>query len=176
MTNAELLKRIALPSGEAVRVDEPGLPTKDILFADPYNEEKLLKIAAPIKWAYAIGVINVHREGKSIRDTIRLDQLPWLVKHEEFAYYMVNSGRKGVVRRGEAIDIELRELEADVVILAPIVNERAVIGIKEYLLPPYPVDLLEERIAKTRVDGTLLIYADGSFQELKARRDEFIEL
>ncbi|MEM0239059.1 MAG: Sip1-related alpha-galactosidase, partial [Ignisphaera sp.] len=51
-TNIDLLKKIVLPSGETVKVDEPGLPTKDILFRDPYNENVLLKIASRIRDSY----------------------------------------------------------------------------------------------------------------------------
>ncbi|MET1159536.1 MAG: Sip1-related alpha-galactosidase [Thermoprotei archaeon] len=175
-TNVELLKRIVLPGGEVVTVDEPGVPTRDILFRDPYTEEKLLKIAAPVKWAYAVGVINVHRDGKTIRDTISLEILPHDLGYEEYAYYLVNSGEKGILGRGDRIVIELSELEADIVILAPVRSGKAVIGLREYLLPPYPVDMVEPNRVVVRAKGTLLYYADGEFREIVVEQGKIVDI
>ncbi|MEM0249075.1 MAG: Sip1-related alpha-galactosidase, partial [Ignisphaera sp.] len=168
-TNIDLLKKIVLPSGETVKVDEPGLPTKDILFRDPYNENVLLKIASRIRDSYALAVMNVNRDGVEIEERVNLDVLPYSIADERYAYYMVFSGKKGVIDKNERVDIKLKELEAEVIIFTPIENEKAVIGLKEYVLPPYPITVYRlgnKVFVTTKASGTLVYYTNGVFKEV----------
>ncbi|MEL9940713.1 MAG: Sip1-related alpha-galactosidase [Ignisphaera sp.] len=178
-TNIDLLKKIVLPSGETVKVDEPGLPTKDILFRDPYNENVLLKIASRIRDSYVLAIMNVNRDGIEIEERVGLDVLPYSIADGRYVYYMVFSGKRGVIDRSERVDIKLKELEAEVVVFTPIENEKAVIGLKEYVLPPYPIMIykLGNRVfVKAKTFGTLVYYANGVFKEAIVGEGQVLEM
>ncbi|MDK6028951.1 Sip1-related alpha-galactosidase [Ignisphaera sp. 4213-co] len=178
-TNVELLKRIVLPNGETVKVDEPGLPTKDILFKDPYNEKTLLKIASKVGNSYVIALVNVNREGVEIEESIGLDIMPYSIQGKKYAYYMVLSNKMGVVESNEKISVKLKELEAEIIVFAPIENEKSVIGLKEYLLPPYPIEihkLNNKLIIKSKASGTLLYYVNGQFKEMYVSEKHVVEI
>ncbi len=178
-TNVELIKRIVLDNGEAIRVSEPGLPTRDILFRDPYNEPILLKIASRVGDAYVLALFNVYREGIEIAEDISLNILPYKVEHDRYTYYMVFSGRRGTIGRGESINVSLKELETEVVVITPIKSGRAVIGLKEYILPPYPIESMwykDKVYVKSKALGTLIYYIDGEFRETAIERNQIIEL
>ena len=169
-SDVSLLRMITLPDGEAVRVDEPGLPTRDMLFKDPYNEKVLLKIASRSKHTYAIAIMNVNREGAEIEDELSLEHLPYEVKEQSYAYYMVFSGKWGIATARDRIKVALKELETEVAIFAPLRNEKAVIGLKEFILPPYPIDVAEsgdKLFIKSRADGTLIYIENNSLQQTR---------
>lgn len=168
-----LLKMIVLPSGEVVRADEPGLPTRDILFRDPYNERVLLKIASRSRHAHAVALMNVNREGVEIEDEVSLEFLPHPVEEQLYAYYMVFSGKWGVASARDRLRVSLKELEAEVIIFAPLRNGKAVIGLKEYILPPYPIELTnaDNRLCiRSRASGTLLYVEDSSLRQAEVQR------
>ncbi len=175
-TDIDLLKRIVLPNGESVSVDEPGLPTRDMIHEDPYSSRKLLKIASPVKWAWAVGVVNINREGQEVNDNISVEILPRDPGWKDYIYYTVLGRRRGVMRRGEKLEISLKELEAEIVILSPITDGKGVVGLMEYLVPPYPIDMLPDGRVKARAPGTLVYYKDGRFVEARFSEGEAIEI
>ncbi|MEM1611429.1 MAG: Sip1-related alpha-galactosidase [Sulfolobales archaeon] len=175
-TNIEVIRKIVMPNGELVSPDEPGLPTRDIIYEDPYLSRKMLKIAAPVRWGWAVGAININRDGVEEVDHISVEILPRDPGWNEYIYYMAIKGEKGVLRRGEKLEISLKELEAEVIILAPISRGKAVIGLKEYLLPPYPIDLLPDGSLRARAPGTLVYYVDGAFRETSLSSEEVIRI
>ncbi|MEM2687481.1 MAG: raffinose synthase, partial [Thermoproteota archaeon] len=72
------------------------------------------------------------------------------------------------------------ELEVEVINLVPVEDRKAVLGLKEYLLPRFPVRVLrlpEGRIlAESLVSGTLLYYVDGAFNESEVREGSLMEI
>jgi hypothetical protein len=178
-TDVELIKRFVLENGEITRVDEPGLPTRDILLRDPYNEKTLLKVASRIRDTYLLALFNVNKEGAEISEDIPLDILPYELKHDRYAYYMVFSGRRGAVDRDGKIKIDLKELETEILVIAPIENGKAVIGLKEYMLPPYPLKVTKTKnriYIELRAPGTLIYYTDGEFKEIASEKNQVIEI
>ena len=176
-TNIELLRRIVLSDGEIIRVDEPGLPTRDILFKDPYNNNVLLKIVAPIKWAWAVAIVNINRRGDMIREFFSIDLLPKDPGYDEYVFYKVFSGEKKFIRRNDRVEITLKELEGELLILSPVEEDIGVIGVVDYLLPPYPIEVVERfRRIRSLVRGRLLYYFKGSFYEKYVEPTKIIEL
>lgn len=179
-TDIALLKRFTLPNGRLVRVDRPALPTKDVLFRDPYNEQILLKIASETNGSISIAAFNVNRSGGKIEDSLSLDSLPFPVKHVDYAYYKTFSGEKGVLKQNEELPISLKESDVEVVNLAPIEDCKSVIGLKEYLLPRFPIKTLKLQDGKTLVEslapGTLLYYVNGAFNESEVIEGSIIEI
>ncbi len=178
-TDVELLKRIVLPTGEVVRVDEPGIPTRDILLRDPYNEPILLKIASKVGNCIALALFNINRNDIDIGEDISLDILPYTIDHEKYVYYKVFTGERGVMDRSGRIRIVLKPLETEIIVFSPIDNEKSVIGLKEYLLPPYPIEIISidnKIIIKPKASGTLIYYRDGRFIEQLVNRNQIVEL
>jgi len=177
-TNAELLRKIVLPSGEIVRVDEPGRPTRDILFRDPYNEPVALKISSSVKGVPVVAVLNVYKGSRDVRSVLRLEDLP-IPLHGTYAYYAVLHGIGGILREGDELEITVSECRGEVVVLAPITNGVAVIGLAEFLLPPYPIEVtrFKDRLyVRSTVEGTLVIFRRDRFERLKVSAEETIEV
>jgi len=179
-TNIDLLKRFVLPDGRLIRVDEPALPTKDVLFRDPYNDPLLLKVASRVKESILIAAFNVNRKGERIEDFISLDALPFNIKREDYAYYKLFKDEYGLLRSGENLKLSLNELDVEIISLAPVENNRAVIGLKEYFVPRYPINLYRSEgkriLVESMAEGTLLYYADGSFSEVKVKEGTVTEI
>ncbi|MEM4868288.1 MAG: Sip1-related alpha-galactosidase [Ignisphaera sp.] len=169
-TDVELLKKIVLPDGDVVRVDEPASPTKDVLFSDPYNEDVLLKIASRCRGFPVVAVFNINREGITITDSISLKHLPFNVEPGLYAYYSVFTGRCGIMDSSDNLEITLGELEVDIYVFSKVIDGNAIIGLKEYILPPYPMttySIKEKNIsAKFKVQGTVVALINGLFNEI----------
>lgn len=178
-TNVELVKMMTLDNGELVKVDEPGTITRDILFKDPYNDTVLLKIAGRIRDYIALSLFNVNREGVEIEEDVNLEVIPYRFTHKEYAYYKVFSKEKGVITKNSSIKVRLGELDVEVVILAPIENKKSVIGLKEFVLPPYPIEIvrgLNRFYVIPRASGTLLYYSGGEFYEEYVEKNRIVEV
>ena len=177
-TNVELIKWITLSDGEVVRVDEPAVPTRDILFRDPYNEAVLLKLASTVNGYPAVAFMNINRDGIRISEEFKLANLPMRL-NGQYAYYKVLSGEWGVVKAEDSIKVELGELEAEIVVLAPLIGGKAVLGIAEKVLPPYPISSTSingRLIVKARDHGTLLYVKDGRLNRMPVKAGEAVEI
>jgi hypothetical protein len=179
-TNIDLLKRFVLPDGRLIKVDEPALPTKDVLFRDPYNEPILLKIASRVKESILVAVFNVNRKGGRIEDSISLNALPFNIKRGDYAYHKLFKDECGLLKSGENLRLSLDELDVEIISLAPVENNRAVIGLKEYFVPRYPISLCKSKggaiLVESKAEGTLLYYANGSFSEVRVKEGTLSEI
>jgi len=177
-TDMSLLKCFVLSDGRLIRVDEPALPSKDVLFKDPYNEPVLLKVASKAGEGIAVAVFNVNREGRRIEDSLTLDMLPFKVERGEYAYYKVFKNECGLLKTNGKLDFSLGELDVEVVTLAPVKNGKAVIGLKEYILPSALVRVLEtingKILVKAEASGTLIYYANGAFNEVEVKEGSIV--
>ncbi|MFB6490329.1 MAG: Sip1-related alpha-galactosidase [Thermoproteus sp. AZ2] len=126
--NVELLRMAVLPSGETVKVDQPAVPTRDILFRSPYKGEALLKLASTVRGKPAVALCNIAE--RRLAERLRLESLPYEVAGD-YVYYKVFAREGG---RG-AVEVELEPLDCEVVVLSP----PGLVGLAEYILPPYPV-------------------------------------
>ncbi|MGC9169504.1 MAG: Sip1-related alpha-galactosidase [Thermoproteus sp.] len=129
-TNADLLKMAVLPNGEVVRVDFPAVPTRDVLFDNPYRGRRLLKLASTVRGKAAVAICNV--SDRRAADFLSAGSLPFEYVPE--VYYKVFSREGGRLQSG-GVEVELEPLDCEVVIL----SRAGLIGLAEYILPPYPV-------------------------------------
>ncbi|MCX8161999.1 MAG: raffinose synthase [Candidatus Bathyarchaeota archaeon] len=172
-SDLDTLRKVSLPDGRVVRVDRPGLPTRDLLFRDPYNEPVVLKVASTVKGYTTVALFNVYKDGNTLDGRVKLDILPFKVEEREYLCYRVFDGSYETMKPEGEVNISLKELEAEILILAPIYDGGAVIGLKDYLLPPYPVRIVRidrELIVESEVPGTLLYYTDGILDEMKIEK------
>ncbi|BFI75929.1 Alpha-galactosidase [Sulfurisphaera ohwakuensis] len=159
-TNVELLKSVLLPNGEIVRVDEPGTITPDLLFKNPLKDDVLLKIRSKVKGYDAIAFFNVNE--KEIEEVYKTDK--------EAIYYKVFSGELG---KGD-IKVKLKELEAEIVIILP--KGRNIVGLKEYLLPPYPIEIIGNNRVYSKANGTLVYIKDSTKKEISVQAEEIVSI
>ncbi|MCY0859206.1 MAG: Sip1-related alpha-galactosidase [Sulfolobaceae archaeon] len=155
-TNVELLRRAVLPNGEVVKVDFPALPIKDILFINILKENKMLKVASKTRGVPVVALCNLR--GKRLEDSVYLKHLPYQVDFEPTVFYKFFKEEGGLVK-DDKIDVELEDGDCEVVV----VSTPGLIGLKEYILPPYPVI-----DGKPIVSGTLVqVDHDGKTSFLK---------
>jgi hypothetical protein len=126
----------------------------------------------------AVAVFNVNREGRRIEDSLTLDMLPFKVERGEYAYYKVFKNECGLLKTNGKLDFSLGELDVEVVTLAPVKNGKAVIGLKEYILPSALVRVLEtvngKILVKAEASGTLIYYANGAFNEVEVKEGSIV--
>ena len=156
-TEVKLLRRVLLSNGEVVRLDSPGVVTEDLLFKNPMKEEVLLKIRGTVRGYVAIAFFNLNDH--EIEEEFDIEQSKW--------YYKVFSSEFGFGK----FKMKLKELDSEVVII----GDKPLIGLKEYLLPPYPLELVNEKTVVTRAEGTLL-YFNGGLKEVKVKEGSIVSV
>jgi len=86
----------------------------------------------------------------------------------------------GSLRQGEGVKVRLRELETEVILFPKVVGGKAVIGIEGLILPPYPIEVLEEseKAIKLRsaIDGKLVSLAQGQLKQTPVLANKVVEL
>ncbi len=160
-TNVELLDKVTI-SGKLLTVDFPGLITKDIIFSNPFAEDKLLKIASKANGIPVIAAVNVNKDEKRIVDTLRAEDLPYTVD-KSMMYYKVIKEEHGYL---EDLKIDLGEMESEIIVLG---KKGTPIGLKEYLLPPSTM-----KDKEMLASGTLIII-DDEVKEVKVREGTKID-
>ncbi|AOL16378.1 alpha-galactosidase [Sulfolobus sp. A20] len=160
-TNIELLKKVQLPDGEIIRVEEPATITADLLFKNPLEDKVLLKLVGRVNGYKTIAFFNLNTSYvEESYEEISKDEL----------YYKVFSGELGKGR----LKIGLNELETEVVIILP--KNRSVIGLKEYILPPASIKVIDEKTVIPKDNGSLLYIKDNGLKEIRVKKDEIISI
>ncbi|KAL6606724.1 hypothetical protein ACP70R_042377 [Stipagrostis hirtigluma subsp. patula] len=176
--NFELLKKIVLPDGSALRARLPGRPTKDCLFSDPARDGvSLLKIWNMNKFTGVLGVYNCQGaawssvEKKNIFHQTGSEALTCGVKGSDVhliseaatdpewngdcAVYRHASGDLVVLRNDTALPISLKVLEHEILTVSPIKD----------LAPGYrfaPIGLVDMFNSGGAVEGLTYHLLDGA--------------
>ena len=122
-----VLEKLVLPNGLVLRAEEPGRPTRDCLFADPTNEDVLLKIWNIVGNDRDCGLIGAFhaRYGEgigAITGVVRPSDVPE-IEGERFAVFAHHANELRVLRYDEAWEIALEPLTAEVFTIVPIDEE-----------------------------------------------------
>jgi raffinose synthase len=134
--NFDVLRKLVLPDGSVLRGEYPGRPTRDCLFADPTNENVLLKIWNRVKTSGEGGIIGAFhaRYGEGIgpiSGMIRPSDVggePELLG-KRFAVFAHHANELRVLGRDEAWEITLDPLTAEVFSVAPVDDDYHAIGV-----------------------------------------------
>jgi len=173
-TDVKLLNMLMLPNGDVTRVDFPAIPTRDILFDNPYTSGKLLKLASRANGVPAVAAFNVSKEDEELEDTIELDDLPFKIDEENVIYYMVFARKGGKLDNG--VKLKLKPLDCEIVLLKS-VKDRYPLGLEDFILPPCAISYVTPSIIMSKAAGKLIIVdKDGKISLRDVKRDEIVDL
>jgi raffinose synthase len=129
-----LLRKLVLSDGSVLRARHPGRPTRDCLFEDTLSLPVLFKIWNENECSAVIGAFNArYREGGDpILGALSPSDVPTLTG-DDFAVYRHHAATLARARRLETVPLTLDTLEAEVVIIAPIADGFAALGLADML-------------------------------------------
>ncbi|MFC5529744.1 Sip1-related alpha-galactosidase [Cohnella yongneupensis] len=128
MQNFDILDRLTVGDGEALRCDEPALPAADCLFVDCYEEPRLLKIVNRTGSAGLLGLFHCYRHGGEIEGAWKPSDIPGL-EGERFAVYRNRAATLQVMGPDESGATVLGAAEYEIVSCTPIRDGLAPIGL-----------------------------------------------
>jgi raffinose synthase len=130
----ELLKRLVLSDGRALRAQDVGVPTRDSLFVDPTTEPVLFKVVNRNACGWVLGIFNTrHVEGDNLlRGSLQASDIPG-VSGDDFAVHLQRSGQLLRVTRDQAVPLQLDSLEAEVATLVALDGGVAALGLADKL-------------------------------------------
>jgi raffinose synthase len=130
----ELLKRLVLSDGRALRALDVGVPTRDSLFVDPTTEAALFKVVNRNPCGWVLGVFNTrHVEGDNLLSgSLRVADVPG-ISGDDFAVYLQRSGQLLRVTRDQAVPLQLDSLEAEVATLVLLDGGVGALGLADKL-------------------------------------------
>lgn len=161
----EVLMPLVLSDGKILRCERPATPTLDCFAEDPRVSGKIFKIQNLAGNSGALAVFNLDPHEVETSGTISPDDIPGL-DGEKFAVYEHLTGEAFTMAKGERKVLTLKNRdEFKLYTFTPIVDEFAVIGLKDKFMSPLTVKSVNGRNYELYEEGTCLVYEDGSFIE-----------
>jgi raffinose synthase len=179
--NFALLRKMVCSDGSILRCANPGLPTRDCVFANPLTEEVLLKIfnrvGAGDSGGGVVGVFNCRYEAEeakrqSIAGHVSAADVVGL-KGEEFLLYLHNADTIEVVGREDEIALTLGQGEWEIATFVPIPADGfAPLGLLDKLNTGQAVSAVERSGSTARVHlrdaGKFAAYCEHAPKSLHA--------
>jgi raffinose synthase len=141
----ELLRRLIGADGRVLRLDGPGLPSRDSLFADPEHQAVALKVRGRISRpgmpsAGMVAAFNVNGRAESVSGQLRVDDVEGLAAKGPVAVYQRGACSTHVLSAGRsAVGFRVSGLQPELFTLAPISRGAAVFGLLDKYLGPAAV-------------------------------------
>ncbi len=158
-TKAEVLKPLAFSDGKLPLPDSPALPTKDIIFRDPFNESVPLKIftyvdVPGIGKYYLLAAFNINRDD-AVED-LKVD--PSVFMDKEYIVYEYFSKRY----YDSVIEEKLGPHETKLYVIAPVKGWLTPIGSSNIYVMPRALEYVyvteDEAILRIYEEGNLVLY------------------
>ncbi|WHX99769.1 Sip1-related alpha-galactosidase [Neobacillus sp. DY30] len=127
-TNPEMIWPLVYKDGRIIRCDQPGVPTEDCLFIDPFKRKVPLKIWNSSKGAGVVAAFNIFEGNEIVRGSIGPNDVPNLAG-EEFILFDVLTKRHWNLKKEERINIDLAENESSIYLLIPVTDSITPIGL-----------------------------------------------
>jgi raffinose synthase len=129
----DLLRKLLTRSGQTLRAEQPGVPTRDSLFADVREGPNLLKIWNQNRHSGVVGLFNARREpDRSAKGWLAAHDVPTL-QGNAFALYFHQSRALVRASKRARCAVSLSALQWEVVTIVPIVAGFAPIGLTDKL-------------------------------------------
>ena len=161
---AELVKPLAFSDGFLPLPDEPGLPTKDVLMHDPYNEAVPLKVFTKVSLSDVglygvVAAFNITKDDISVKGSVTpFDAMLPSERYAIFEYFSEKLCEKSA-------SFELNPMSVKLFILAPSNDWLTLIGLKDiYIMPrgiEYATIYEDEALLKLREPGMLITKPRG---------------
>ena len=179
--NDELLSKLAFPNGNVPVFDRPAIPTYDTLMVDTLNGHAPAKItnikACGDVVLGTIGVFNCTSDEK-VGTVIRANDIPEFkdaVKgdgesaEQRYALYDIETERVVEAGPDDEIKVELEGMSAKLYVVAPLINGKAVFGVKGMYGMAATVDTIKINTGDGEgVEYKLIDGADDAHAEIAA--------
>ena len=138
-TNEKLVNMLCFSDGRLLRLDYPALPSPDIIFRNPYEENVALKaftkaLVPGFSEVGLVAVFNINGRGEKVMYKITPKEL--FKEEAEYFVYEVFSEKTSIVSSNEVISGELDELETKIYVVSKIVDGIAIAGVRKKMIPP----------------------------------------
>ncbi len=130
---------LCLEDGELLKCDDFALPTQDRLLVNPMTENVALKMFNKSKECGVIGVINVDKEDRTIKDSFKVTDVH-NIKGDKFVVFDFYAKKAKISDRNEEHKFELVPYDASLYTIAPFVDDLAVVGDIDKFISPAIVD------------------------------------
>lgn len=129
-----LLSKLVLSDGSVLRARNQGRPTRDCTFEDVLEAPVLLKLWNENACSAVVGAFNARYRtgGDPITGSVGVADVPTL-RGDDFAMYRHHAATVARVRRDEGVTVTLDTLEAELIIVAPVVDDFAALGLADKL-------------------------------------------
>lgn len=169
--NMELIRSLTDEEGKVLKAEQVAMPTVDSLFVNPYNNKGILKVYNKNLYGGVIGAFALDdtHEQKVIlrpRDVRGYEE-------GEYAVYSFKTQRKVLLCADDAMQLSLIPGECDVITLAPVKDNFAIVGLMGKLNGGAAIRNIQDTENGYTIDiadaGELLIY---SRKKLKVKVEE----
>ena len=173
--NGELLGRLVAADGRVLRLQQPALPTRDVLFADFERENMLFKVWNRWGSTGVLGLFHPHspETGKPLTESV----VPSLVEDlpgDRFAVHSTRNGFVGVFARDEGVEVTVSPGEADILTISPVAGGFAPIGLVGKFNPsPAVIDSIVEPgrlVVELRGGGPFGLYCERPVKQVTLDR------
>lgn len=115
-----LLKRLVAADGKVLRCDQPARVTRDLLFVNPLEAARLLKVQNLWQQTGLLGVFHpgTEAEAPAVEETVTAADVDGLGQGP-YAAFSLNDGFIGVVESSDAIPVKLNRQMADLLLFVP---------------------------------------------------------
>lgn len=167
----EYLWPLIFQDGKVIRTDEPGLPLKKFLLADPYLEGKPLAAFAPVGEAGMLAAWNVDKYIRPVKAELSPSDVEG-IKGERFAVYEQFGKKLILVNRDEKFPVKLKGWEVRLYSVVPVKSGFAAIGLLNKYVSPAAVKELKmgqgRVVVRLAEPGTFGAYCERKPAAIKA--------
>lgn len=157
-TNPENILPLVYNDGKIIRCDQPGLPTEDSLFIDPFRSKTMLKVWNMSGNTGIVAGFNIFAGDEAIQGTISPQDVPY-IQGDSFIAYDVLNGHYRIVKRKEQIKVELPENGVILILFIPLKGNITPIGLVNKLISNDSI----LNVWETTDKATILLKEGGKF-------------
>ena len=139
--NSGLLRRMVLPSGQIPVYDDLAQVLPSRFFDNPYAKGNILAVSAKKYGITTLGLFNTIETGQSCSGQITLKELGF----NESCLIYSDAGQfvPQVIKPEKSIRFSLKNMESDLISVAPIENGFALIGVVDFFAAPAIIENIE---------------------------------